>query len=250
MAETLAFNPYNSNKESDKGMREETCVKEGLHSVEEFIKTASQHVYKLEGPSSRRGRQQGTAVSVSQRGSRDVLGRSEKEDHGPKTQRIGSCGDDVQDHRLQAQMQSSEGNIQTHRAACTNWSGDMHHFVLSSTVWAPMAFCRRNTQKICVRSRAVELEFNVQEDRVIRSTWTVEVERQRASLAAQVDVLGKESKMKVMEIARITNEVRVAARGVQKLQSQQQSCGHTLEDNASDLGRIRSSRCKTRRRSS
>ena len=68
----------------------------------------------------------------------------------------------------------------------------MHHCVLSSTVWAPMAFCRRNTPQICVRSRAVELESHVQEDRVMRSTRTVEVERQRASLAAQVDVLGKE----------------------------------------------------------
>merc|ERR1719323_1747953 len=65
-----------------------------------------------------------------------------------------------------------------------------------------------------------------------------DVQREKAALEVQLAALGKESEGKAKEITKITNEFRVAEKGVEKLKAQKQSYEHTLEDKTSGLASL------------
>jgi len=66
-----------------------------------------------------------------------------------------------------------------------------------------------------------------------------EVEREKAALEIQVVALGKESEGKAKDIAKITNELRAAEQGIEKLKGQKQTYELTLEDKGSGLAALK-----------
>ena len=72
---------------------------------------------------------------------------------------------DVEDHRLQVKMQASERNpTKKSGGSCTNGSGDIHTFVSSEKVWAPITFSRRSSLSILE-----QLESDAQDESETRS---------------------------------------------------------------------------------
>merc|ERR1719323_1587044 len=66
-----------------------------------------------------------------------------------------------------------------------------------------------------------------------------EVEREKAALEIQVVALGKESEGKAKDIAKITNELRAAEQGIEKLKGQKHTYELTLEDKGSGLAALK-----------